>query len=91
MIREALQVASGGRAHVRRSPSRTRRPARALASPPAVSSSHVLAVEFEAEGGRRWSAIGGGASVEDSIRFACESAPVGPAWQVVGWRNVLGD
>ena len=58
---------------------------------PAAASEYVLAVELEAPGGRRWRAIGGGASVDDALAFARASSPAGFAWRVAGWRPVFGE
>lgn len=51
----------------------------------------VLAVDFEARGGRRWSAVGGGQTVDDAIAFARDGLPGGVAWQLVGWDYLYGE
>ena len=51
----------------------------------------VLAVDFEAHGGRRWSAVGGGQTVDDAIAFARDGLPGGFAWQLVGWDYLYGE
>jgi hypothetical protein len=51
----------------------------------------VVSVELEAAGGRRWQAIGGGASLSDALAFARESAPGGRAWRVVRVTDLYGD
>lgn len=51
----------------------------------------VLAVDFEAHGGGRWSAVGGGRTVADAIAFARDALPCGFAWQLVGWDYLYGE
>ena len=58
---------------------------------PASQRQHVLSVELEAGGGRRWHAVGGGASLEDAIAFARASAPDGHYWRVVRVADLYGD
>jgi xanthine/CO dehydrogenase XdhC/CoxF family maturation factor len=49
----------------------------------------VLRVDFESNG-RRWAAIGGGATVRDAIAAARESLPDG-TWTAVSWNDLYGD
>jgi hypothetical protein len=51
----------------------------------------VLSVELEARDGRRWRAVGGGATVGEAIGFARESAPDGHDWRVVRIDELYGD
>jgi hypothetical protein len=51
----------------------------------------VLAVDFEGGDGRRWSALGGGPTVDDAIAFACDSLPAGTAWRLVGWDHLYAE
>jgi len=51
----------------------------------------VLRIDFESPSGRRWSAIGGGASIEEAIAFAREAAPTGHYWRVIRISDVYGD
>jgi hypothetical protein len=51
----------------------------------------VLSVVFEAADGRRWHAVGGGASRREALAFAHESAPAGPAWRLVRVDDLYGD
>jgi len=62
-----------------------------LATPQASLSQHVLRVEFRSPGGRRWHAIGGGASVAEAIVFARESCPDDASWDLVGWSDLYGE
>jgi hypothetical protein len=55
------------------------------------SSQFVIRVDFEAPGGERWSAIGGGASCAEAIDFARQSCPTGLAWEPIGWNDLYGD
>ncbi len=55
------------------------------------ASQYVLRVNFEAPDGRRWSALGGGATFADAIGFARDSCPTGIAWQPVDWNDLYGD
>jgi CRP-like cAMP-binding protein len=50
---------------------------------------HVVVVEFESPDGRRWSAIGGGATLEEAIGFARDSCPAGE-WELVGSTPLHG-
>jgi hypothetical protein len=51
----------------------------------------VLAVALEGPAGERWSAIGGGDTLEDALAFALDSSPEGIAWRVVWWSDLYGD
>jgi hypothetical protein len=51
----------------------------------------VLAVEFRAPDGRRWNAIGGGATVAAAIAYARESCPDDATWVAVGWNDLYGE
>jgi len=52
---------------------------------------YVMRVDFGAPDGRRWSALGGGATLEDAIGFARDSCPAGAAWEPVKWNDLYGD
>jgi hypothetical protein len=51
----------------------------------------LVAVELAEVDGARWSALGGGETLEDAIDFACQSAPNGRAWRVVGVADLYGE
>jgi hypothetical protein len=51
----------------------------------------VLHVEFEANDGSRWHAVGGGRSRDEAIAYARESTPAGRYWRVVRMRDLYGD
>ena len=53
--------------------------------------SYLVTVELEASNGDRWWAIGGGEALDEAIGFACESAPRGRDWRVVGGADLYGD
>jgi hypothetical protein len=55
------------------------------------SSEYMIRVDFAAPYGRRWSAIGGGATLREAIGFARESCPTGVAWEAIGWNDLYGD
>ena len=63
-------------------------PARAEAP---SSSRVVLDVEFEDRRGRRYSAVGGGSTLEEALAFARESAPDGHHWRVVRFTDLYGE
>jgi len=48
-------------------------------------------LDFEAAGGRRWSAIGGGASLSEAVALARESLPLAVEWRLVGTAPLFGD
>ena len=51
----------------------------------------VLAVEFRSADGRRWNAVGGGATVTAAILDARESCPEHATWEPVNWNDLYGD
>lgn len=51
----------------------------------------VLRVHFRGLDGRRWRAIGGGATADEAIAFARGSCPPGTAWRAVGVDALYGD
>jgi hypothetical protein len=51
----------------------------------------IRRLDFEAAGGRRWSAIGGGASLAEAVAFARESLPLGVEWRLVRSAPLFGD
>jgi hypothetical protein len=51
---------------------------------------HLLNVTFEAPGGVRLSAIGGGESVPEAIATAREELPAG-TWTLVRWNPLYGE
>ena len=55
------------------------------------ASQYVLLVDFETQDGQRWSAVGGGDTLADAIRFARDSCPSGRDWHPVGWDDLYGD
>jgi hypothetical protein len=55
------------------------------------ASQYVLMVDFETQDGQRWSAVGGGDTLADAIRFARDSCPSGRDWHPVGWDDLHGD
>ena len=59
-------------------------------SVPTDGAQHVLTVEFASPDGRRWQAIGGGATFADAIGFARESCPTGTSWRLVRWNDLYG-
>jgi signal-transduction protein with cAMP-binding, CBS, and nucleotidyltransferase domain len=52
---------------------------------------HVITAIFATPDGRRWSAIGGGDTAEDAIRFARDCLPEGHDWELVGSTALHGD
>lgn len=58
--------------------------------PEEASSRYVLSVEFEARDGRRWRAIGGGATRSAALSFARESVPPGH-WCAIRIDDLYGD
>lgn len=51
----------------------------------------LVTVELAASDGARWSALGGGETLEEAIGFACASAPSGRAWRVVRVGDLYGE
>jgi len=51
----------------------------------------VLAVRFEAPGGRTCDAIGGGPTVAGAIAWARDSCSCDSSWDVVLWSDLYGD
>jgi hypothetical protein len=51
----------------------------------------VVMVELEASNGRRWSAVGGGDTLEEAVDVARRSAPEGYDWRVVRVEDLYGD
>jgi hypothetical protein len=50
----------------------------------------VLEVVFQAPGGRRWKAIGGGGTLAEALTSAREGLPEG-RWSAVSWHELYGD
>ena len=55
-----------------------------------LSSTVILSVEFEAADGRRFRAIGGGATWSEAIAFARASTPAGH-WRPIKIDDLYGD
>jgi hypothetical protein len=53
------------------------------------SSAYVLEVTLRNDAGNEWRAIGGGATLDDALAFAVESAPQG-RWTPVAWQDLYG-
>ena len=51
----------------------------------------VVMVELEAANGRRWSAVGGGDTIDEAVDVARRSAPEGDDWRVVRVEDLYGD
>jgi hypothetical protein len=51
----------------------------------------VLAIELRSADGRRWNAVGGGATVAAAILDARESCPEDATWEPVEWNDLYGD
>jgi hypothetical protein len=51
----------------------------------------VTVAWFEAGAGGRWSAVGGGATVEEATDFARASLPPAEDWHLVGLDDLYGD
>jgi hypothetical protein len=60
-------------------------------SPRDPSPAVVLEVTFSGPGGERSTAIGVGATVEDALAWARESAPAGTPWLASSWSELYGD
>jgi hypothetical protein len=52
---------------------------------------YLLNVDFEAPGGKQWSAVGGGESVAEAIAAAQGALPAEPTWSVSGWNHLYGE
>ncbi len=52
---------------------------------------HLLNVTFEAPGGERRSAIGGGESVPEAIAAARDELPASVDWTLVRWNPLYGE
>ena len=50
----------------------------------------VLVVEFEANDGSRWHALGGGGALEEALAFARESTP-NEYWRVARISDLYGE
>jgi hypothetical protein len=51
----------------------------------------VLSVQLAGSNGERWHALGIGASQEEALTWALESAPAGASWLVCSWASTYGD
>ena len=51
----------------------------------------VLFVSLDGPGGERWSAVGGGDTLDGALAFALASAPAGTRWRVAGSNDLYGD
>jgi hypothetical protein len=56
-----------------------------------MSDQHILAVEFQSQDGRSWSAVGGGATIAAAIQYAHRSCPPDSVWQAVDWENLYDE
>jgi hypothetical protein len=61
-----------------------------LPMPPAAPEQCILAVWFRSPDGRRWQAVGGGATVAEAITCAVESCPDNTTWHPVRWNDLYG-
>jgi CRP-like cAMP-binding protein len=52
---------------------------------------HVIVVTFRTSDGRHWSAIGGGATADEAIRFARDCCPEGDEWELVESSSLHGE
>jgi hypothetical protein len=55
------------------------------------SEQRILLVAFQSDDGRRWNAVGGGATVAVAISSARDSCPEGTNWSVAGWNDLYGE
>jgi hypothetical protein len=62
-----------------------------LRDKPGRFNAYLLNVDFEAPGGERWSAVGGGESVTEAIAAARDALPAEPAWSLSAWNHLYGD
>ena len=51
----------------------------------------IVAVDFEANDGSRWQAIGGGRSLDEAIAYALQSTPAGRYWRAIRTSDLYGD
>jgi len=51
---------------------------------------YVVVVQFEDPHGNSWRAVGGGATLDEAIAFARQSAPEGHDWNVRKVADVYG-
>jgi len=51
----------------------------------------ILCVEFRSGDGRSWSAVGGGTTAADAVRWALDSCPRDTEWDAVSWEDLYGD
>ena len=58
--------------------------------PPALQQS-VLVVEFQSLDGRTCTAIGGGSTNAEAIKYAREGCQAGVEWNAVGWNDLYGE
>jgi hypothetical protein len=56
-----------------------------------AAATRVLAVRLAGPRGERWSSIGVGATVEDALAWARDSAPSGTSWLIGSWADVYGE
>jgi hypothetical protein len=57
----------------------------------ATRSSFILLVILEDGRGERWTAVGGGETLDDALAFAVGSTPAGTRWRVARWSHLYGD
>jgi hypothetical protein len=55
------------------------------------ASRYVFEVTLLDADGAEWTAIGGGATVNEALAFAVASAPPGRNWRPVHWLELYGD
>jgi hypothetical protein len=56
-----------------------------------MRSPFVLSVRLEGRGGKRWTTVGGGQTLDDALAFAVASAPTETRWRVAGWNHLYGN
>ncbi len=69
----------------------TRRRRLAVGPDAGLASRYVFSVTLRDDDGAEWQAIGGGATVDEALGFALESAPAGRSWRPVRWLELYGD
>jgi hypothetical protein len=62
-----------------------------LRTEPAPEKQLIVAVTFRADDGRRWHAVGGGATIAAAIEWARESCPDDAVWEAETWDDLYGD